>query len=147
MVTAARLQSARQHWAMLIGGVLILAVGIWGGVNGLRADLGAGVKGSFIAQTVDCGSRGGCSWHGRFERPDGTVLDSDTIYQGSVDGMVPGTVVAAIYESTDGNTYPPHSLGWLLDLVLIAFGLGALYVWFAGNGYTKRRSKAGPRLA
>jgi hypothetical protein len=132
MGIGSRWQSARVNPLMLVVAAAILGFGIWQTVAGVQAALGNGISGTFIAQTVNCG-RHSCSWQGLFERTDGVQVSGNTTYQGSVNGMVPGSVVPAVYESSDGDAYPPHSLAWIGSLLFVGAGIFLAHQWFRGS--------------
>jgi hypothetical protein len=115
------------RWMMLIFSLVLVFIGVWTGISGVRAKLGDGTDGYFVASSLTCGGRGGCSWHGSFEN-SGTVVATSVTYQGGSNGIYPGSQVPAIYESGTNYAYPFDSNQWL-------YSAGACVVGIAGIAF------------
>ncbi|HTX86176.1 MAG TPA: hypothetical protein VME44_28650 [Streptosporangiaceae bacterium] len=113
------------RWTMLILSLAIVFIGVWSGISAVRAKLGDGTDGYFVASSLTCGGRGGCSWHGSFEN-SGTVVAASVTYQGGTSGIYPGSQVPAIYESGTNAAYPFDSNQWLYSAAACVVGIGGI---------------------
>jgi hypothetical protein len=113
------------RWTMLILSLAIVCIGVWNGISAVRAKLGDGTDGYFVASSLTCGGRGGCSWHGSFEN-SGTVVAASVTYQGGTSGIYPGSQVPAIYESGTNDAYPFDSNQWLYSAAACVVGIGGI---------------------
>lgn len=114
------------RWTMLIFSVGLVAIGVWSGISGVRAKLGDGTYGYFVASSLYCGGRGGCSWQGSFEDSTTVVVATSVSYQGGTSGIYPGSHVPAIYESGTNDAYPFDSNAWLYSAAACAVGIGGI---------------------
>lgn len=113
------------RWIMLIFSLVILFIGVRSGISGVRAKLGDGTSGYFVASSLTCGGRGGCSWHGSFEN-SGTLVAASVTYQGGTNGIYAGSQVPAIYESGTNAAYPFDSNQWLDSAAVCAAGIAGI---------------------
>jgi hypothetical protein len=125
-----RLPGWQARIAGLIGGVgLVVAAGVNIG-PAVSTFPGHGTRGYFVARYESCPGHG-CTWHGRFQLPDGTVTRPSVRFAGSDPGMHAGSVVPALDTGAPGSVIPPGSgLGqWLALLLAGAAGTGLIAQW------------------
>jgi hypothetical protein len=115
------------RWMLLIVSVVIAIIGVWYGISAVRAKLGDGTYGDFVASSMTCGGRGGCTWHGSFDS-GGSVVAAGVTYQGGVSGIYPGSQVPAIYEAGTNFAYPLDSNQWVYAAFACAAGIGGIVI-------------------
>jgi hypothetical protein len=127
-LTPRRAHSGHLWTVMLFGVVLLGAAGLLldGGITALgpalRASHGQGVRGRFVAETLNCG-RHSCSWNGNFALPNGTVTLSNVSFNASTRDMSAGQSVAALDTGDTSMVFPVNDgTQWLSQVEQIAFG-------------------------
>lgn len=107
----------------LVGAIVVLVFGSIHLRPTISAGLGHGTSGYFVAQSESCGGRGGCTWHGQFELPDGTVTRSSIAYNGSDPGMTVGTTVPALDTGDPTGVFQPGSISWFWDVLVLLIAI------------------------
>ncbi|HYK66876.1 MAG TPA: hypothetical protein VEV45_02945 [Streptosporangiaceae bacterium] len=137
-----------RRWFLLALGVLCIGGGGVYFVADIAAATGNGTHGYFVAEHQTCLYNQGCHWDGNFLLADGKVVRHDVEWAGSFLSLDIGRKVPAIYERTSQYAYPPYSVHWAVDAVVVAFGFVLVGQWFLtrrGSRLMDRfRQMAGP---
>jgi hypothetical protein len=117
-------------------------------VPAVRAGLGDGTRGTWVATTKSC-HRSACIWDGKFVVPGGHVLLTSTQYAGHMPlGIHVGTAVPALFTGGSGLVFPVTGSDLWIEL-LIALVLSALGLYWASHRWVAeyvRERRATPQI-
>jgi hypothetical protein len=107
----------------------------------IRAALGDGTRGWFVAQQVPGCQNPGCHWGGLFESLDQHVILRNVSYADADHAMRLGSVVPALFTGGDMVYAPGGSTGWLEPAVFLLIGIAviAALLWYGPIRYVRHR--------